>query len=358
MKSESVINSIRCAHCGLKNWLEEGACKRCGRPLGFIEEVSADTEEETNGAVVTVAPDDGAEEMCVCSFCGTRSGAILCPVCRKPLKALPSDAQRARGLPSFLTSSANLLVVAMFVGALVVACVAYVVLRRSVDGALAERAKVTDALRRADAFEAPVYVSFAEESGELQPGVRVLMEKGLVSYRVGTTPRTISYEETDSETGEVVKGEKENPDGGRTYAHVELTARGAAESTGWRRDGGAGWSMPVGTREFVEVKEIGRPRVLAREEWEKLPPEMRASVPQSGEVSLVRFNWRWLPSQFGQYFDAGGEDQRTLSPEAQESARACGLGDAAKVRTGTAALVYEKGEPSVRAVVFEGEGQK
>lgn len=356
------MNSIKCARCGLKNWVEDGACKRCGEPLAFIEEVRGGevvevVEAAEMGAVVAVGEEG------VCSFCGTRSDALLCPVCRKPLKSLPNEQPAVKGPVRRFLSSANRVVGAMLVAALLVTGVAYGVARRRAGEALAAKAKVAEALRRAEAFDAPVYLSFDDESSELAPGVRVLMEKGLVSYRLGTTPRTIHYEEKNQETGEVVRREKENPEGGRPYARVELTARGAAESKGWKRRAAegsepAGWSVPVGRRELVEVREVRRPRTLAREEYERLPEAARASVPPSVEVVTVTFTWRWKPEQLGHFFDLGSDDHRSLSPPAQESARAFRLNDSAKIRAGTAALVYENGQPVVRAVLFEDDRKK
>ncbi len=345
------MNSIKCAQCGFINWVTDGACRRCGRPLGFIEEVSG--HEAVADAFETAAPSVSAEEEAesVCSFCGTRSFATLCPVCRKALKPLPSEQPVVKGPLRRFFSSGHRVAAAMIVVALAVTGVTYAVAKRRANEVLDARAKAADLIREFGAFTAPVSFSFMEESSELQPGVRVLMERGLVSYRVGTTPTKIHYEETDKETGEIVRREKENPDGGRTYARVELTARGFAESAHWKREL-AGWNVPVGGRALVEVREVVKPRRLSREEWEKLPRETRALVSQSDEVSSVAFAWRWTPDQLGNYFDAKSDDHRALSPEARASAGACRLEDSAKIRTGTALLVQEKDGLSVRAIVF------
>jgi hypothetical protein len=351
------MRGISCVKCGLKNWLEEGECKRCGEPLAFIEEVGWRDAERDHGRGELYAV--SREEIpTTCSFCGARGFGTCCPVCRKQLKPLKTNIASGKGRFRRFLSSANGIAASMLIVAIAATGVAYGVAWKRADSALAVKAKFAHAIREAQDFKAPVYVSFEEDSKELAPGVRLLMEKGLVSFRTGTTPRTIHVEEVDKETGELVRHDREDPNGGRPYAHVDLTSRGATESVNWKRLAAdsrpsPGWSVPLGTRELIEVVEIRQSRPLTHEEYERVPLELRASIQPSDIFVTVPFTWRWKPDELGRYFDVSSDDHRSLSAPAQESARAFSTNDSTKVRVAIGLFVYRDGQPFVKGVLFE-----
>src|ERR687889_807283 len=79
------MKSVKCARCGLVNWVEDGVCKRCGEMLALLEEVKAEASGDASEAAAAVE-----ETPRVCSFCGTEFRGFYCPLCRKHAREAPA----------------------------------------------------------------------------------------------------------------------------------------------------------------------------------------------------------------------------------------------------------------------------
>lgn len=335
---------IECAHCGFSNWPGEVICSRCASPLSFIEEV-------TREAGVGRGPAARATNRC--SFCGTEFEGHFCTLCRKPLRPhvepLPSETEPSAFSSLFMPTKTKLIVAAVVVAVTAAAAL----FARGVGHGGATRSH-GEAIRKSFDFQTPVAVSFADRGEQLAPGVEVLRELGVVNYRFGTlTLRRLRVDlavwiedYTLAERGEIVPGAKPVP-----LVAVTLTETGKKDSAGWGTfkppaeaqspwKESQGWRVPVGVREFVEVRD--------------------AQPVSQGAVDLLEvvFAWRWRPNELGRHFDVSSEEFKALSAGAQLSALSRDFNDSTMTYQGRALLKYEAGQWVVRDLSFGDDPRK
>lgn len=331
------MRKIKCAGCGLVNWVEEGACRRCGAQLAFIEEVEAKAD-----AYFERRPT--GEGVNVCSFCGTEFKGFFCTLCRKPVREtrpLP-DAPENSLLAPFKSSMKAKLVAAAAIVALVSAVALIVHLYGGSDASEFQ----SEIIKKADAFREPLTFSFAEAGKETAPGLKTLEELGYVRISVENLALRL-----DASGGEVWSAETgaDASDASiikrRSVARAELTEAGRAASAAWRsyeaKDASLGssgksrgWRVPLGEREFLAVT-----RVI---------PAAKGVF----EASSVEFTWRWKPNEMGRRLDVSGPDFQNLTQAAQTDARRLVFNDSAKIYAGAATLRLEDGKWSVQDVSF------
>lgn len=333
------MNSVKCARCGLVNWIEGGECKRCGNSLAFLEEVKEEVTETTAEASPV---DEGAR---VCSFCGTEFRGYFCPLCRKHARVAPAPGREVERsvltslLPSLKIKIAVALVLLMATGGVLFAASRFGV------GGRADKFQA-ELIQKSEAFAQPVTVSFSEKAETPAPGVEVLREVGLVRIRTGETetarpvPHLLEANEQQEEQAAPERV---------SFTRVELTAEGLKEkeSGGWksteakpsgdlaaRAEGERVWAVPLGEREFLEIKKVYPVAVGVY------------------EVSTVEFTWRWKPNRVGLYFDVRSGEHASLTETVRRGAATLGL-DSAATREGKATLRYDGKQWAVRDITFE-----
>lgn len=353
-------NNIKCAQCGLVNWASAVECKRCRGPLAPGESaanVAAQAAPEPEAPPEEVFA-DAQPDASVCSFCGTQGRGGFCPLCRKPFREFaPAGDEQGKGLLAALAAQKGLVCVFALLGAVVIAA-AFVMLGARTGGGEASNEELAALIQGADAFKEPVAFPFVLSGSALSPGVVVLQERGLVSYQTGTTPKTFTTVITDRQTGEKRETTFEAPWGGREYARVKLTDAGVGESRNWRPYSVGevkGWRVPIGERSFVEIKERQKLHTITGGEYARLPPGVRESIPfPEKQASLsVSFTWKWKPNALGQFFDADGEDYKTLSARAQADVHNGLFSHANAVHPGTAFFRKEKDKLILDGILFD-----
>ncbi len=336
------MKSVKCARCGLINWVEAGECKRCGNLLALLEEVtSATTAEEVSAGDTTPPAAHAEEETRVCSFCGTEFKGYFCPLCRKHAREAPAPGREveqsllASLLPSWKTKAAACLVLALAAaGALYAA-------GRFGRGGDADKFQA-ELIRSSESFSGPVSFAVLERAKEQTgPGVHVLRELGLVRLRtVETTPEPAADAQATEEGAAQLAPVK--------FTQVELTEEGRRESAGWAQseekvaaDGGAKktagarvWAVPVGEREFLGVSKVYQ------------------TSPGVYELSTVEFTWRWKPNDIGRYFDVRSGEHAGLTDGVRRGAAQLGL-DSEAIRAGKATLRYDGKRWAVQDVTFD-----
>jgi hypothetical protein len=336
------MNNIRCAQCAMVNWVGAGVCRRCGAQLAFLEEVVA----QGKGAGESFERRPTGAGLNVCSFCGTEFTGYFCSLCRKPVRVtkLKPDVTEKSRLLALVGSTKAKIVVASAIGLVALALTLIV---RWYGGEVKAKEFQSDLISNSESFRRPLTVSFPERSSELAPGVEVLKELGLVRSRVGVL--TLRY--TDA-TGEVwteeaadLKGEDPSVIQTKVIAQTELTERGRRESEGWERFDftdatlgpwrkSKGWRVPLGVREFIEVRSVY--------------PAAKGTL----EHSAVDFTWRWKPNEVGRHFDLSGEAFLRLPDAARHDMERLGFNNSSKIYTGTAILRFTEDGWSVEEIQF------
>lgn len=336
------MNNMRCAQCGIVNWVGAGVCRHCGAQLAFIEEVAGGTR---GGAGSSERRPTGAG-LNVCSFCGTEFTGFFCTLCRKPLHVTelkPDVTEKSRLLALVGSTKARIIVVS----ALAVVVLALTLIVRWYGGGREAKEFQSELIRNSQPFRMPLTVSFPERSSELAPGVEVLEELGLVRNRVGV----MTLRRTDASgqvwTEEVADREGADPTVVKTkvIAQTELTEKGRRESEGWERFDftdatlgpwrkSQGWRVPLGVREFIEVRRVY--------------PGIKGVL----ELSDVEFTWRWKPNDMGRHFDLAGEAFLRLPDTARAAVERLEFNNSSKIYTGVATLRFANGEWSVDEIQF------
>lgn len=325
------MNSVKCARCGLVNWVEAGECKRCGEMLALLEEVRAEATDDVDDFAPAATPEETPR---VCSFCATEFRGFYCPLCRKHAREAPAPGPEvgrsfvAALLPSWKTKAAAVLALVLAAAAALYAAGTF---GRSRAGEFQ-----AGLIRRSEAFNRPVTFSVEERAdGDGAPAVVVLRELGLVRT-VETSVETEAGDETP---------EAETSAAPFRLTRVELTEEGRRESGAWKasearaaarpqESAGRVWAVPVGGREFIEVKRVY--------------PTSQGVY----ELSTVEFTWRWLPNDLGRHFDVRSGEHAALTDAARAGAATLGL-DSEAVRTGKAVLRYDGLRWFVENLVFD-----
>ncbi|HYN85796.1 MAG TPA: hypothetical protein VER32_11105 [Pyrinomonadaceae bacterium] len=329
------MKSVKCARCGLVNWVEAGECRRCGELLALLEEVTTEAAEDA-GDFATVAPAEGTPR--VCSFCGTEFRGFYCPLCRKHAREAPAPGPEvgrsfvAALLPSWRMKAAAVITLVLATAAALYAAGTFG--RSRADEFQAEL------IRQSEQFNAPVTFSLSERvDGHTGPAVPVLRELGLV--RVRTANAAGAPESTVVGAGEEVS---EAQLVWAEVTRVELTEEGRRESAGWAASEKSGaqtkeadgrvWAVPVGAREFLEVKRV------------------YPTSPGVYELSTVEFTWKWRPNDLGRHFDVRSGEHAALGEAARKNAALVGL-DSEAVRGGRAMLRYDGRRWFVENLTFD-----
>lgn len=342
------MNSVKCARCGLVNWVGT-ECRRCGVALAFIEKVSAAPPVER--APWQDEHRAGSRGVNICTFCGTEFEGFFCTLCRKhvkPAALAPHVTERSKVWALVTSWKLHVALVAL----LAAASVAVVIIVRTHGDGSEEATEYQAGLIQASAqFTTPPAVTFVERSAEPAAGVEVLEALGLVRCRTEamTLRRTASGEEVWSEDAMMI----EEPKGAAVVLRhdittTELTGNGIVESAAWQtykawepslgpwRES-KGWRVPLGEREFVRV---------------------RRSYPKSGgalDVTAVEFTWRWKPNTLGRRFDASRDEFKTLPSTAQQNAMRLAFNDSTKLHEATATLRFDGAFWSVQEIDFIGD---
>ncbi|HEX5708721.1 MAG TPA: hypothetical protein VFX96_15585 [Pyrinomonadaceae bacterium] len=331
------MNSVKCARCGLINWVEDGECKRCGELLALLEEVKLDAAADGASDPAMSAP--AGETSRVCSFCGTEFKGYFCTLCRKHAREAPlpgPEVERsflAALLPSWKMKAAAALVLLLSIAGVLYAAGTF-------GGSRAGEFQA-ELIRQSDSFNAPVSFALAEQvEGHTGPAVPVLRELGLVRVR---TAKPVGG------TGESVVGQEDKVTETQLFwaevTRVELTEEGRRESAGWKtfepklgaraKDAGARvWAVPVGEREFLEVKRV------------------YPTTPGVYELSTVEFTWKWKPNALGRHFDVRSGEHAAMSDAARKNASMLGL-DSEATREGKATLRYDGKRWAIEHVTFD-----
>jgi hypothetical protein len=324
-----VMNNVRCARCAMVNWIGAGVCRRCGAQLAFIEEVAGGA---SGGGSFERRPTGSG--LNVCSFCGTEFTGYFCSLCRKPVRVsnVKPDVSEKSRLLALVGSTKAKIIAASAIG---LAAIALTLIVRWYGGDVKAKEFQTELISNSEMFRRPVTVSFPERGGELAPGVEVLEELGLVRSHVGVM--TLRY---SAGTGEVwteetrdLKGEDPTVIQTKAITQTELTEWGRRESESWEQfettdatlgpwRKSKGWRVPVGVREFIEVRQVY--------------PAAKGTL----EHSAVDFTWRWKPNTVGKHFDLGGEAFLRLPDAARQGLERLGFNNSSKIYTGTAILKF------------------
>lgn len=336
------MDTIRCARCEFANWASDTVCSRCAAPLSFVETVASGA-----GARRTMG-----RGMNVCTFCGTEFEGYFCSLCRKPVQAArpPAPEVERPSVSSLLAPTRAKLGVA---GAVVFVVAAAFLLVLWGYGKTETGTLQAELIEQSFDFRTPVTVSFSERGEEVAPGVEVLRELGLVEYRRGMlTLRSISSNVAvwTEDLSPRARGDRVPSARPVQFAEVTLTTVGAKESEGWATFQSAnsdvspwgearGWRVPLGAREFLEVKgmqPLGEGRT---------------------DLMSVDFTWRWRPNGLGRHFDVSGEEFTRLSAPGQLSAMTRHFNDSTKTYTGRAVLNLAGGRWSAGNITFEEDGK-
>ena len=284
--------------------------------------------------------------MNVCSFCGTEFTGYFCSLCRKPVHVVrqkPDVSEKSRLLALVGSTKAKLIVVS----AIGVIALALTLIVRWYGGDVKAKEFQTDLISNSEMFRRPLTVSFVERGSELAPGVEVLEELGLVRSREGvmTLRYTAGTGEVWTEEARDLKGEDPSVIQTKVMAQTELTERGRRESAGWEQfettdarlgpwRKSKGWRVPVGAREFIEVRQVY--------------PAAKGTL----EHSAVDFTWRWKPNEVGRHFDLGGESFMRLPDAARQGLEQLGFNNSSKIYMGTATLRFTEGGWIVEEIQF------
>lgn len=325
------MKSVKCARCGLVNWVEDGECKRCGEMLALLEEVKVETADDAcQGASVAAA----GETPRICSFCGTEFKGFYCPLCRKHAREAPLPGPEvgrsflAALLPSWKWKAAAVVSLMLSTAAALFAAGTF-------GGSRADEFQA-ELIRQSESFNAPVRLALDERAhAHAGPAASVLRELGLVRLR------TVETEGGPAAEGETREAADANAPA--TVTRVELTEEGRRESAEWKAsepkgvakgEGARVWAVPVGEREFLEVRKV------------------YPTSPGVYELSTVEFTWRWKPNRLGRYFDVRSGEHAALSNDARRGATTLGL-DSEAVREGKATLRYDGRRWFVEHVTFD-----